>query len=41
MTAQSSTETITVDGGAMVEQLRRRITGSNVQRVVVKQGLQG
>jgi|GEM_PF-1364190 hypothetical protein len=40
MTAQSSTETITVDGGAMVEQLRRRITGSNVQRVVVKQGLQ-
>ncbi len=40
MTAQSSTETITVDGGAMVEQLRRRITGGNVQRVVVKQGLQ-
>ncbi|NWG21190.1 MAG: DUF4342 domain-containing protein [Chloroflexi bacterium] len=39
MTLQSATETITVDGGAIVEQLRRRIRESNVQQVVIKQGL--
>ncbi len=38
MTVQSATETITVDGSAVVEQLRARITESNVQRVVIRQG---
>ncbi len=40
MTVQSATETITVDGGAVVEQLRERITESNVHRIVIKQGFQ-
>jgi hypothetical protein len=40
MTVQSATETITVDGGAVVEQLRERITGSNVRRIVIRQGFQ-
>jgi hypothetical protein len=40
MTAQSAIETITVDGGAVVEQLRRRITDRNIQRVVIRQGFQ-
>lgn len=40
MTVQSATETITVDGGAVVEQLRERITESNVRRVVIRQGFQ-
>ncbi len=40
MTVQSATETITVDGGAVAEQLRERITESNVRRVVIRQGFQ-
>ncbi|MCS6839579.1 MAG: hypothetical protein NZ699_15150 [Roseiflexus sp.] len=39
MTVQSATETITVDGGAVVERLRQRITDGNIQRVVIRQGL--
>lgn len=40
MTTQSAIETITVDGGIVGEQLRRRITERNIQRVVIRQGFQ-
>ncbi|ABU59644.1 DUF4342 domain-containing protein [Roseiflexus castenholzii] len=40
MTVQSATETITVDGGTVVEQLRECIAGGNVQRIVIRQGFQ-